>query len=49
MDSGNESDHNLIFTDMLEDLTGEKRVIKHVIVLSEDNWNGKELQKLRET
>ena len=52
MNSGDESDHDLISTEMLEDiatevrpirtLTEEKHVIKYVIVLGKYNRNGKE-------
>ena len=51
MNSGNESDHDLISTEMLEKsmtevsligaLTEERNVIKYVIALVKDNWNGK--------
>ena len=52
MNYGDESDHDLISTEMLEDicdgihtiqtLTEEKHVIKYVIVLGKLNRNGKE-------
>ena len=52
MDYGDVSDHDLIYTEMLEKfvtevipiqtLIGEKPVIKCVVVLSKDNRNGKE-------
>ena len=51
MNSGDESDHDLISTEMLEDicdgsqthrtLTEENQVIKYVIILGKDNRNGK--------
>ena len=50
--SGDDSDHDLISTEMLEDIRDgsqthpnvreEKHVIKYVIVLGKDNRNGKE-------
>ena len=52
MDSVNQPDHDLISTEMLEKsmtevsligtLTKESTVIKYVIALGKDNWNGKE-------
>ena len=52
MDSDDESDHDLISTEVLEDicdkvrpirkLIEEKRIIKYVIILGKYNWNGKE-------
>ena len=52
MDSGNESDHNLISTEMLEDIRDRSKshpnvnsgeaCYKYVIVLSKDKPNGKE-------
>ena len=59
-DSDDESDHDLISTEMLEDiydssqslirtLIKEKPVIKSVILLGRDNCNGNERQKLHET
>ena len=52
MDSGDDSEHDLISTEMLENfltevslirtLIEEKPVIKYVIVLSKENWNEKE-------
>ena len=53
MDSGEESDHELISTEMVEDirvevslvltLIKEKPFIKYVILIIQDNRNGKEL------
>ena len=58
INSGDESDHDLISTDILEDicdgsipirtLTEEKHVTKYVILLDKDNQNGKEHLKIRE-
>ena len=50
INSGDESDHDLISTEMLEDIRDgsqthpnvNKNVIKYVIVLLKDNRNGKE-------
>ena len=53
MDSGDDSEHDLISTEMLEKfvtevslirtLIEEKPVIKYVIVLSKDNRNGRDI------
>ena len=51
INSGDESDHDLISTEMLEDIRDgskthpnaeEQHVIKYVIVLGKENINGKE-------
>ena len=52
MDSGDESDHDLISTEMLEKIVtkvslvltfiGDKHAIKYVSVLGKYNWNGKQ-------
>ena len=58
LDSNEKYDHDLISTEMLEyirdgsqthpNVNRIEHVIKNVIVLSKDNWNGKERYKLRE-
>ena len=52
MDSGDESDHDLIYKDMLENIhdgsqshpnvNGRENRLKYVIVLGKDNRNGKD-------
>ena len=59
MDCGDESDHDRISTEILEDSRGgiqshpnvniKNLIIKYMIALGKDNQNGKERQKLRET
>ena len=58
INSGDESDHDLISMEMLEDIRDrsqthtnvqkKKHVIKYMIVLGKENRNGKERQKLCE-
>ena len=52
MEYGDQSDHDILYTEMLEDICDgsqthpninrREHVIKYVMVLSKDNWNGKE-------
>ena len=59
IDSGNESDHDLIPTEMLENILTEvsliqtliedNPVLKYSIILGKDNWNGRDCLKLLET